>query len=280
MLEELKIKFRKWIVVIIRKIFGALGFKIERINQENICNYFPYFIDKELEGVKFKFYIGDSDGKKWYHIGTTDPPWLEMRFIKERLIQKGDIVFECGSHHGCTALLLSNWVGETGKVVAFEPNPSNFEIAKINLSINSVRNVELVKSAVGRNSDEVLLDISSSNSSILYDKSNNKSNLVKSISLDSLEDVTPDVIKIDVEGFEIEVLIGAKRILKNKPKLAIEIHVEQLIKYNYSVSEIFDLINIDNYDFWIQWEDNEYPVPYKFEKPINKRVHIFGLPKL
>lgn len=276
---------KNYFKLLIKRMFNLIGFEILHSKQDNKNqrngSFFPYFINKEIEGVKFKFFIGDTDGQEWYDLGATDPFWPEMKFVKDKIIKKGDIVFECGSHHGCTTILLSEWVGVNGKVIGFEPNAANFEIAKINLEINSVKNVQLYKSAVGVNCAEVKIDLSSSNSSIQLDKNANSNfDIVKCINLDSFEDILPNVLKIDVEGFEKDVLLGAGKILKNTPKLIIELHTEQLKSYNTSIDEIFKLLDKSKYDFWIQWDDNDLPIPYNFEKPILKRVHLFGLPKL
>lgn len=240
----------------------------------------PYYIEKEIEGVRFNFFIGDSEGQQWYHKGCTDPDWPEMRFMKEKIIREGDVIFECGSHHGCTTILLSEWVGFKGKVLAFEPNFANFEILKTNIALNPIANVELFNKAVGKHSGEIPIDTSTSNSSVLIDGfGHNKCNIVKMINLDYFEEYHPDVLKIDVEGFEKEVLIGAEKILKTKPKLAIELHTEVLPHYGTSVNEIFELLNRDQYIFWVQWEDNQMPMRYNFDRQIIKRVHLFALPK-
>lgn len=240
----------------------------------------PYFIEKEVEGVRFNFFIGDVDGQQWYHTGCTDPDWPEMRFMKEKIIREGDVIFECGSHQGCTTILLSEWVRSKGKVFAFEPNFENFEILKTNVTLNSIANVELFNNAVGKHSGEITIDASTSNSSIIVDGSvHNKYKTVKMINLDYFQEYHPDVLKIDVEGFEKEVLIGAEKILKTNPKLAIELHTEILPHYGTSVNEIFGLLNRDQYVFWVQWEDDQMPVRYNFERQITKRVHLFALPK-
>jgi FkbM family methyltransferase len=69
-----------------------------------------------------------------------------MLFIKENL---GDVVIECGSHHGCTAIMLSRWVGPTGKVYAYEPGARNYEVLRRNLRLNGIENVTAVRAAVG-----------------------------------------------------------------------------------------------------------------------------------
>jgi hypothetical protein len=66
----------------------------------------PYLKRKNVEGVVFDFWIGDRDGRDWYDLQCTDPVWVELRFIRDHLVGEGDVVLECGGHHGCTAVVL------------------------------------------------------------------------------------------------------------------------------------------------------------------------------
>jgi hypothetical protein len=85
----------------------------------------PYIIRKSVEGVDFLFEIRDSHAKLWYDLYCTDPVWIEMGFIRDNLVHPGAVVIECGSHHGCTTIMLSHWVGPGGVVYAFEPGRRN-----------------------------------------------------------------------------------------------------------------------------------------------------------
>jgi len=60
----------------------------------------PYVKRKTIEGVEFDFWIGDADGRDWYDIGCSDPVWPEMRFVRDHIVRHGDVVVECGAHHG------------------------------------------------------------------------------------------------------------------------------------------------------------------------------------
>lgn len=79
----------------------------------------PYLKFKNVEGVKFDFWICGNDARSWYDLQCTDPEWVEMRFVRDRLIEPGDVVFECGGHHGCTAILCL-----TGSEPAARSSPS------------------------------------------------------------------------------------------------------------------------------------------------------------
>lgn len=122
----------------------------------------PYVIKKHMEGVDFDFLIGDRTGRDWYdRVCINNPIWLEMRFIRDHVIQEGDVVLECGGHQGCSTILLSSWVGPGGKVVTFEPSPPNFAILEKNVRLNDLRNVLPIREAVGADSSTITFDESS-----------------------------------------------------------------------------------------------------------------------
>src|ERR1700747_3772708 len=92
----------------------------------NSINFEPYTIVRDVAGEKCCFYIGNPTGKSWY--GSIKADRLEMEFVKKELIQPGAVAIECGAHHGADSILLSRWVGGSGKVVVLEPMPDNAAI--------------------------------------------------------------------------------------------------------------------------------------------------------
>jgi hypothetical protein len=57
-----------------------------------------------------------------------------------------------------------------------------------------------------------------------------------------------DMLKVDVEGFELEVLKGCSKMLSRTPKLALEIHGDALRERGYSSDDIFRLIEVSRYE--------------------------------
>ena len=242
--------------------------------QKAVSNFKPYVIKKRLGKVEFDFWIGDIVGKEWYDtdsIGNT----YEMCFVRDMMLTPGDVILECGSHHGYTTLLLAKWAGDSGKVLAFEALKHNCDILQKNMEINKISNVSVYNMAVGDAKGKTHISVGY-NVNIVE---NSNGDIVEMINLDEFKDRSPNLIKIDVEGFEVAVLKGAQEILHTKPKLAIEVHTDLLSHYNSSVEEIFTLIGASNYNIWIQWSPDKKPQLYKNEE-ISHRVHLFCLPKI
>ena len=246
-------------------------------------NFVPYIVDRTLYNTDFKFYVANKDGESWYidsssKILEEENQWIwrEMEFVKKNICEEGDIVMECGGHHGLTAVVIAKWIGDGGYLYSFEPNPDNVSIMEKNLEINQIKNVKIIPNAVGSADGTILVSNSSSNSYILKGKENNGIQ-VPVVKLDDYIDLKPTVIKIDVEGFEIEVLKGAKQLLKTLPKLVIELHPDMITRYGTSVDELLLLID-SRYKLWVQWDILKEPVAYDGKTPITHRAHLFAIP--
>ncbi len=170
---------------------------------------------------------------------------------------KTAIIWDVGAHFGYTALSFSTITGEDSRIIAFEPNPFNFERFKENLEKNPDlgKKVTLLPFALSEEDgeDEFLYssEVDKSVSSGSHLKSfipplsqeiyaDFKVTKVKTRTIDSLIDngelPSPTVIKIDVEGAEYAVLCGAINCLnKYRPLLLIEIHNVTAMLYVSSI---------------------------------------------
>lgn len=156
--------------------------------------------------------------------------FIEEQYRYKNIVkaQKGDIVIDGGGCYGDTALYFAHEVGSYGKVYSFEFIKENIEIFRKNVDLNPKFKdvIELVERPLGQNSEEKLYGISNFGSSCLLNSFREGCSIYKTIAIDDFvkEKQLPIVnyIKLDVEGAEMNALIGAKEtIIKLKPKLAV-----------------------------------------------------------
>ncbi len=143
-------------------------------------------------------------------------------------VRPGDIVTDVGAFIGLYTVALASRVGPSGKVVAFEPNPKNFSLLKAQVELNKVsERVELIQTAVGTKDGTVFFEANRSSESKVSPISENGSQSVKCVSLDTIFSTEHiDILKIDVEGYEEEVLKGAVRLLRDSRRAPRIIYIE------------------------------------------------------
>ncbi|HPQ11449.1 MAG TPA: FkbM family methyltransferase, partial [Bacillota bacterium] len=147
----------------------------------------------------------------------------QYRYNDKVVPEPGDIVLDVGAYVGEASLWFSSIVGSEGTVYAFEPEPMAFRMLRNNLKVNNIQNVIPVNMAVG-DTDKLMKLSGNSGASVLTESMNGA--VVKVITIDSFvaqqHFTKVSFMKMDVEGYELNVLIGASEtIQKFKPKLAI-----------------------------------------------------------
>jgi FkbM family methyltransferase len=163
---------------------------------------------------------------------------------------KGDVVFDVGAHVGFFSLLASKVVGEGGRVVACEPDPYMSERLRTNLKLNARGNVSWENVAVGETSSRK--SFASGGGAGTGSLSEDGSIEVEVVTLDRLAEKwgAPAVVKVDVEGGELDVLAGGSRVLReHRPVLIVEAHgaenekaaVHMLENLHYRIDHINDL---------------------------------------
>jgi FkbM family methyltransferase len=143
-------------------------------------------------------------------------------------LKEGMVVYDVGAHWGYYTLVASRVVGDTGRVIAFEPNHENIQILRRNIQYNNIKNIECLEIAVGDLCGKVSFDPGADTG--LGKISTAGKIQVECRTLDSLMDSLskPQLIKIDVEGAEAAVIRGASRLIAEiRPVLFIEMHGAQ-----------------------------------------------------
>lgn len=153
----------------------------------------------------------------------------ELHLIK-KLIKSGDVILDIGANIGLFTVNCALATGATGKVFSFEPEPINFSFLKKNIALNKVNNVVPFQMAVSSSDGECVFYVNPKNKGdhrMFGDKAHTSTITVPMTSIDSALkdlDVKVNIIKMDIQGAEMQALIGMKETLSaaDSPCLLIE----------------------------------------------------------
>lgn len=160
-------------------------------------------------------------------------PWVQD--VLKAQLKPGDCFYDVGAHTGFFSLIGARFVGDNGLVVAFEADPENAALLRVNANRNQIAQVKLIEAAVWSSPGAIHFERASRSSNrteghVAPDgKGNSIGITVAATSLDEViygnRERAPQLVKIDVEGAEWEVLQGAHRMLAElRPELLCEVH--------------------------------------------------------
>ncbi|HEV7992510.1 MAG TPA: FkbM family methyltransferase [Gemmatimonadaceae bacterium] len=170
---------------------------------------------------------------------TAVPKRVEEEGFLSRLALDGQTVFDVGGDQGIYTLFFASRVGERGRVVTFEPNPESHQRIVANVELNAFRNVDVRRHGLGAAKGTLSFVFpagdparGSGDSRIQAQILREKDARAIEIEVESLDSLLaasalpqPDLVKIDVEGLEMDVLRGMTETLrKRRPDLFIEVH--------------------------------------------------------
>jgi FkbM family methyltransferase len=187
-----------------------------------------------------------------YYHGTYEEGTL---FIIAQCLGVGDIFIDVGANIGLMSLFASTKVGDTGKIYAFEPEPDIFQILMQNIDLNNFQNIELHMKALGSKTESgrISLAFEDIRGSATLSKSDSDSHGkdIEMIPLDVFINKNRirivKMIKVDVEGWELEVLKGGTNLLcsDNAPILCVEYN--KLTHHDeYKMQSIYEFIKSQN----------------------------------
>lgn len=213
---------KRWLVRHPRLLLAAL-FRLER---ENIV-----ISSAGPRGSRFQMKLS-WQGHTTYVIGAYENEFID---VMRRFLKRGDTCVDVGGHLGYYCLLMARIVGPKGRVISFEPVQENMAVLKENVALNGFTNVELVNCALGERPGTLSLirpknfELSWTPSVRGYSVEGDRDSVeVKVETLDgflSRGGHKPSIIKIDVEGAELDVLRGATETLRTtRPAVLLEIH--------------------------------------------------------
>jgi FkbM family methyltransferase len=174
--------------------------------------------------------LADPIGEKWYDQDYNQ--LAEIDYLNELGLSGGiKKVFELGAHQGVVAMMLADFVGDEGKVLAIEASSFNFDLASRNVQNNKIENVILRNVAIGHSNG--LIDFVDNGNGYVSRGKKEQTQKVESITIDSLiaELWQPDLILLDIEGFEFAALSqGASAALLGDIIWLVELHGDETLQ--------------------------------------------------
>lgn len=215
---------------------------------------------KRAEGAERRYLLFPNDNavtSSLYSNTLYEPYLYEFLKVNNVTIQ-GTTVVDVGGNNGQIAVEFAHLVGDSGRVFSFEPQRIIFQQLCSNVFINGLDNVWAYNIALGDKEGYTTIETPDYFSQGPVNFGNTHVDLagtpssekVAVVKLDSLGLQNVSIIKIDVQGYERKVLLGAKEtIKKNRPIIYIEIEEDQLALYGDTQDDVFETLKQMDYSF-------------------------------
>jgi FkbM family methyltransferase len=224
--------------------------------------------------------IYDRVAGEWYDKDWTLPP--EIEFFSHDQIPRNGRVFDLGAHQCLIAMLLARELVPDGAVVAVEANQHNAAIAKSNIEINSADNVEVVHALISKTGGKAHADFSF-NSRAKQGVDALVSEAIDALSIDELSELKgwPDLVYLDIEGFEIEALKGASRTLSRWCYWFVELHGDEtLSRYGSRNSDVLKFFEVQDFARYVcPQTENKFRLVTESEPVPEERCFLIFAPR-
>lgn len=178
-------------------------------------------------------------------LGTIGEIFVQKPYqkISEFIPKEGDVCIDVGANIGCVSL---QWrvTNKSGVIIAVEPHPITFKRMVVNYKLNDIKEIDSVQSAIGSQNGFVDIVMDNDNNSMarvvgdhLQYIDSFKTQTTSPVPCITIDKLVSDknikkinILKLDVEGFEVECLRGAGKALQITDKVMLEFHSEELRK--------------------------------------------------
>jgi FkbM family methyltransferase len=178
-----------------------------------------------------------------YYFGTFEPECLAAM---HRIVKPGDTVLDVGANVGLFTLEASLLVGAAGRVIAIEPMPEHASAVLNSARYNGMTNVEVISVAAGDRLGHAILTLPRNTNYGMFTLGDVAGDVSFTVPVRRIDDIVAerevksvDFIKMDIEGSELNALIGAEQTLRNfHPTILIELDEAHLAACKTSSREV------------------------------------------
>jgi FkbM family methyltransferase len=178
--------------------------------------------------------------------------WLKQRTVS------GSIILDVGAQVGLYSMLAARHIGADGRVFAFEPSPDTVALLRRHLTNNAMTDrVEIVQAAVGPEEGEVTFYMAGTHpcntlAPTTVDPVKLTPVKVKAITVDGFcrqRQLKPTILKIDVEGWELQVLRGATEVVQDPAlTICVEMHPYAWESAGYTAADFTSFVEANGFD--------------------------------
>jgi len=210
------------------------------------------------DGPSIRLIPGEQLSRALHVSGTYEPNTL---CVLRRYLRSGSVFLDAGAHAGVVSLAASCWVGQTGRVYAFEPSGREYGRLLDSLELSRVANVTPVRAAVGAAPGQgslLIADAAYSGLNTLGEEFAYRG--VSEASREAVEILTidgfvrqqgiahVDAIKLDIEGGEARALAGSAEVLqRSRPVIVLELNSAALSASGATPDQVEELLVDEGY---------------------------------
>jgi len=244
-----------------------------------------------LKLADFKIYVRLDDWAVGARIAVKRKYETHVTTYMRHLLKPGHVVVDIGANIGYYTLLAASQVGDTGKVIAFEPHDQNCTLINMSLQANKFTNVVVHPYAVLDKKGEIGFNIVEGSSNGVIDLIKTSRYQVDAIQLDTFlkNEHRIDIVKLDIEGAEGLALKGMHKLIQqHQPIIFTEFSPHSLItRSGISAEEYLDRLHELGYQLFILHRKggisskphSKEQIMKHFEAEVSEHLDLIAFPK-
>ncbi len=219
----------------------------------------PLLVFEMPRGFRIRFYPSSISAALW-----SDPTSrTEDEDFVWAALRPGDRYIDAGANIGQLALAASRRVGPSGEVLAIEAHPEIYRYLQGNVALNEAENVQTMHYALGAEPGDVAMT----------NRRSDDQNYITGdggvrVAMRSLDELLPNkpvrLLKLDVEGYELSVLQGARRTLARTQIVYCELSGSNCARFGYAPERVEELLLEEGFVFirWVAGQPTVTKTPY------------------